>query len=235
VIAHAVPPDRPSRWALVATLIERWFGPASVCEPAGVAERELDAAERRLGVALPEALREWYRGFGARDDVWNVQDRLLSPRELDFTGDLLIVCRENQDVVEWGIERAALGAADPPVVLVDPGRPSDRHVEAAQVSLFTLQMLALNAKFSRRRLFGANGPLTDEAARALEGRWGRLPFAELRWPLETHFHGDEHVLVELEANAWVWITARDEAAFDLAVRIAEDAGVQWADLDRAGG
>jgi hypothetical protein len=209
-------------------LIEDWFGNGSPTLSRGFAAADVAAAETRLSVALPASLWEWYLTFGPRGDVWNVQDRLVPPAELCFEGERLVVFRENQSVVEWGIEAPALSQDDPPVTVSDPSGSGVLHVDGPSVSQFALQMLARNAKFSPRDLLRANGQITDEAVRALEQALPRLPIADLHWPsFPTRLHGDGGIVVEIEGFTWLWITARDAASFAAAVRLAEDAGVTW--------
>lgn len=66
MIPNPIPKDRQARWELTASLIERWFGSPPDGERTGVAQLDLDQAERRLGITVPESLREWYVRFGAR-------------------------------------------------------------------------------------------------------------------------------------------------------------------------
>ena len=157
MLANPIASDRSSRWALASRLIEDWFGDASQPKEGGFAPTDLGEAERRLGLTLPASLREWYLHSGARGDVWSVQDRLVPPRELCVEEDRLIIFRENQNVVQWGIQTSSLREVDPPVVVFDPSGAGLHHVEALSVSAFALQMLVLNAKFSGLDLSCANG------------------------------------------------------------------------------
>ena len=77
----------------------------------GFAARQLDAAERGLGLRLPAALHQRH-------------DRLLSPRQLTVLDDHLVFYEENQNVVLWGIRVPDLKRADPPV---RQGQEHDGH------------------------------------------------------------------------------------------------------------
>jgi hypothetical protein len=89
-------------WGFLRRFAERWLMPLT--EDDGWAEADLQAAEQRLGVRLPPAIREADGLFGRRRDLTSVQDRLLGPEELevDATGDVLVYRVENQSVAVWG-------------------------------------------------------------------------------------------------------------------------------------
>ena len=94
-------------------------------------------------------------------------------------------------------------------------------------------MLVLNAKFSECDLFRANGQATEDAIAAIEQQLRRLPFRDLHWPpFPTRLYGDDTIFTEIDGLTWVWITARDGSIFDVVVRLAENAGVEWEALER---
>jgi hypothetical protein len=59
-----MPAEREHRWRLITEFIETWHGPLG--DSPGNTEEEIAAAEERLGVRLPAAMREWYGRFGRR-------------------------------------------------------------------------------------------------------------------------------------------------------------------------
>jgi hypothetical protein len=76
------------------------------------------AAEQRLGVKLPVALREAYLLFGRRADLTACQDPLLPPDRLrvDHSGSIMVFRVENQHCAEWGVATGDdWNQADPPV------------------------------------------------------------------------------------------------------------------------
>ena len=82
-------------------------------------EQLLREAERRLGMRLPESIREWY----ARPDALSLastQDVLLSLKEIrfiEFENERYVQCMtENQGVCIWA---ARVGAEDDPKVIVN--------------------------------------------------------------------------------------------------------------------
>src|SRR5262245_24517751 len=140
MLSSPIPADRESRWALVAHLIEVWFGGASRPPKDGLDESEIVAAEKRLGFRLPMALREWYLRFGGRHDVWDVQDWLVRPERLEVKEGRLPIYYECQLVVSWAIELAEIETEDPPVYLSDEDVANVWHLEANSISEFAVQM-----------------------------------------------------------------------------------------------
>jgi hypothetical protein len=103
------------RWDRLKAFVAEWHQPLAAGD--GVPEAELHATELRLGMKLPEALREWYGLAGRRMDLVAPQNQLLPPAELHFDANLLIFHVENQWNVLWGIRTRDLALPDPPVVL----------------------------------------------------------------------------------------------------------------------
>ena len=144
---QAIPEGRDGRWRLASDFIEHWIGP--IGESDRVSFGRLDAAEERLGLRLPPALREWYERLGCRGDLWSVQDTFLPPEGLTLRGDLLAFYVENQAVWYIGVGLGDLAADDPPA-LIEEGRPGEGiRGLSPSVSVFVLQMLAYAVKFAR--------------------------------------------------------------------------------------
>jgi hypothetical protein len=111
----------------------------------GFAEADIAEAERKTGT-IPDVLRVYYRELGAHEALNRTQDRLLGPRELRETDDLIIFYTENQDVCEWGIRKSDWQKPDPPVY-----RSYDRAewtLEAERLSDFLAAMARFQAVFS---------------------------------------------------------------------------------------
>ncbi|MFJ4186549.1 SMI1/KNR4 family protein [Kitasatospora sp. NPDC089509] len=109
--------DRAGAWALVRGFAAYWGEPLGPRD--GFTDAELDAAEQRLGLRLPPALREAYRLFGRRADLTSCQDVLLTPDELHVLDGALVYRAENQGCAHWGVLLDDLALDDPPTV----GRP----------------------------------------------------------------------------------------------------------------
>ncbi len=227
MIAHRIPDDRLSRWELAGSLISRWYGDVLQSSDTAATNATIGAVEARLGLILPTALREWYLQFGACAEVWNVQDRLVALKELEVEGDYLVFYREHQGVVNWGIPISALSLPDPPVFVSDPDGEGPRFEEAPSVSVFAIQMLCLNAKFSYLELARANGQATEQAVLEIEQHLPRLPFSDLHWPpFPTRLYGNNEVVIEVDCLDWIWITARNEKMFSSLVHLVQCAGVE---------
>jgi hypothetical protein len=80
----------------------------------GVPPSEIEAAENRLGAALPRALREFYQVLG-NWDLNVAHNRLLAPNELRWVNDRLVFYEENEKLAQWGILRAHLKQENPVV------------------------------------------------------------------------------------------------------------------------
>ena len=87
---------------------------------AGDSEAELCAAEGRLGVSLPLRLREF---LGAAALRRSVQLHLEPLAQVRWDDDVLVFGADQQRSAFFGIERAAVSLADPPVV-VGPIEPA---------------------------------------------------------------------------------------------------------------
>jgi hypothetical protein len=85
-----------------------------VTRPVGLAEADVSAAEARLGVKLPSALRTFYLVTGAWDLNF-AHNRLLEPNELRWVNDRLVFYEENEKLAQWGIQRKELSRPDPVV------------------------------------------------------------------------------------------------------------------------
>jgi hypothetical protein len=107
--------DRRQAWEFVRRFAAEWTVPLAPSD--GVSRDVWLAAEQRVGVELPAALREAYLLFGRRPDLTARQDRLVPPHELRFDNSAAaVVFRvENQSCAEWGVLAADLASADPPV------------------------------------------------------------------------------------------------------------------------
>ncbi len=64
---------------------------------------EIDLAQQRLGVKLPESLKEYYLLAGREQHINQVHNRLLAPDKLWIDEDRLVFLEENQWVVYWGV------------------------------------------------------------------------------------------------------------------------------------
>ncbi|MCF3103221.1 SMI1/KNR4 family protein [Streptomyces roseoverticillatus] len=109
--------SRGGAWDFIRGFAAHWVSPLR--DGDGWPEAEVAAAEERLGVRLPAALREAYVLFGRRPDLTSNHDVLLSPAELyvDDDKEALVFRHENQGAASWGILLDSLQDDDPAVLI----------------------------------------------------------------------------------------------------------------------
>jgi hypothetical protein len=202
------PARRLERWRLITEFIEVWHGPLGAED--GFTEAELVAAEDRLGIKLPTALREWYALAGRRNDVWSRQDHLVPPTqlELDRESDILIVRQENQCCETWGIRTRDLNQEDPPIVEVGAGVQS-----SPTTSAFACQAAFYEVKFAPNVL-QAHGAIPEQVTRnALDHKFSKCDLPDRYWVASpVIFYEGTDVTVETCASEWVCVAARGEEA-----------------------
>lgn len=202
---------RAGSWALVSGFAAYWGEPLGPDD--GFPDAELDAAEGRLGLRLPVALREAYRLFGRRADLTSNHDVLLTPDELFVLDGALVYRTENQGCAHWGVLTADLARdgvdrEDPPTVmrldLADPSQErwepwEDRFSTAAAVMAMTEKLLE-------------DHELTDviESENELPDGFRELPALGrgCRW-----YQGPD-VLVSVVEEAWMTARARTPEALE---------------------
>jgi hypothetical protein len=109
---------------------------------AGFCDERIAAAEARLKLAIPDAVKDYYAVAGARD-LKRVHYSLLPPEQLRVDGDHLVFCEENEGLEAFGISLEALAALadrpNPSVQVRQQGKPR-WFCEAGNVSAFLLGM-----------------------------------------------------------------------------------------------
>ncbi len=194
----------------------------------GYDEAIIQETEERLGVRLPMLLRTFYRAWGRRQDLTQMNHLLLYPDQLMIRADTFLFWEENQGGDYWGVPREALEEADPPVVVTASG-PSGWEVESElnwtlshpHLSFFLDDMTYLHAFCGGAIHGGYTQPFKSD-----------LPVHQRVW-LEEHWN---KAMVtprafglsrELPVDAWPTLYVRDGLAFwwsgggSLAAREAE--------------
>ncbi len=213
--------------------LEAIFGPFGA--DGGVPVDEIEAAESRLGFALPRALRTLHGRTGRVKSLHAAHNRLVAIDEVDFASDHLVFYEENQDVVVWAIARSRLSEEDPPV---DQGQLADDewtfYSEFASVSEFACAQGAWQAVQGGLPFVGvvqqpADARRLDAAAMTKAfGAPSLLAEGMSAWLVEGGVAidaGDGYVglatrdaaafesasaLLGLELGAWDYATARDD-------------------------
>lgn len=209
-----LPRKRSDRWRLVVEFIEVWYGPLKKRD--GNSEKDIVAAEERIGFRLPAALREWHSLAGNRPDIWSNQDTLVWLKRLQVEPrcNALIFYSENQSCEIWGIRSDDLRHDDPPVYRFhNPARVSP------SVSSFAIQVLLYEAKFAKNVVWGGGSPGPDSAAwEEIEAKFTACQLPERYWhdPVRL-YEGEDLILETLPGYDELCVAARTEEAYQRAL------------------
>jgi len=180
-------------------------------------------AERKLGIRLPESVREWYSEIDGRNVLskYSNDDWALDPSEfarVEVCGkELVKFLVENQDVCWWGFELN--GSDDPPVqVNLDPP-PDNLFQYAATFSEFTyVRVFDFDGWYDEDRfLLEIREPLQQATIRWLESRFVSEP-RSFGWPGTTTYRFSSSlgrvVIWQSEGQAEWILTAPSSTALD---------------------
>jgi hypothetical protein len=217
---------REHAWEFVRGFAAHWGAGDALGDGDGWSETDLAAAEERLGLRLPAALREAYALLGRREDLTGNHDTLRAPAELevDETGEALVFRDENQGTARWGIPLTDLAQEDPPVRM----RPdlADESREAWEdwldrTSLAFVEIVLSESLYAPDDLVDVLDALEEEYLEELERQGVRLPLPAYplgEEPGSRWFLRDD-VLLREDAGAWLMARGRTEEALE-AVREA---------------
>lgn len=199
--------DRYTAWRFIEGFAAAWAEPLEPQD--GWNRHDLAAAEDRLGVAIPEALKEALALFGKRPDLTSNQDRLLMPSELRVDNDVLVFRDENQWVAAWG---AALGGDDPPTLIkLDLAHKSDERWEPwmPRLSQTCVEMVLSEALF-RDGAETADRETSEADVSLLETHFTRLPLHGI----DTRWFATDDVIIREDTGDWLWARARTPQALE---------------------
>ncbi|MFF4398755.1 SMI1/KNR4 family protein [Streptomyces sp. NPDC001480] len=170
--------SRSDAWSFVQGFAAHWAGALESGD--GWTRADLDAAEERLGLRLPVAMREAYLLFGRRKELTSNHDVLLSPAELyvDDAEEALVFRHENQGAASWGILLDSLQDDDPAVfVRLDLADKSAERWEdwLERVSLCFVEIVLSESLHAGAELCDFLDP-DDDSIELLEASSVRLPF-----------------------------------------------------------
>ena len=147
---------REDRWGLMTEFQKTWKIPRTGAEIVSTAT--LDRAEKRLGFAIPLALREWYQLPG---NPYRLKPRIfwshmVWPKELAVwparasKKGLIVFKTEYQNCCEWAFRVADAHLDDPPVYYGSTDsevgqKPDDWQLQADTISGFFLQLLMVRS------------------------------------------------------------------------------------------
>lgn len=212
-------PDRQAAWRFVRAFARDWSR-RPLTEADGYAPADLDAAQARLGLPLPAALRDAYQLLGRRPDLTDNQDSLLAPKDLYLDADrgVLVFRVENQSCAYWGIRVTDLDQDDPPVVVrADLVRPTadDWAAWLGRVSVAFVEIVLSEALCADEDLMGWVTPDETGLPEDIAATFRRLPLPEYpisQQPGSRWYAHDEIILRDDRGTAM--FRARTEAAFD---------------------
>lgn len=130
----------------------------------------LRAAEKRLGVVLPQALKDYYLVAGRETRFNCAFERLLPPDEWFIDDGKLVFMEENQIVVLWGVPAATEDLNDPPVYIGGNNEKIDWGKEQNRCSVFLAVMLHYQA-ISGWIHFGAEARVSKALGKKLKSQW----------------------------------------------------------------
>jgi hypothetical protein len=211
---------RAGAWQFIRDFAGSWRSPLAHGD--GYGEADIGAAEQRLAVRFPAAVREAYQLLGRRADLTSNQDDLFDPARLhlDGGGQVLVFRRENQCCAQWGVRLDQPGDPDPPVVaeVMEDGRGLGWTPYLDRFSLACVEIVLSESLFTGAGLDDSK-PLDDAALTSLERDFTQLALpAYPLWtgpPVIRWFAGPD-VILRADGDAWVWVRARTAAALDLA-------------------
>ncbi|MCE9528478.1 MAG: hypothetical protein K8R36_20740 [Planctomycetales bacterium] len=105
----------------------------------------ISKAEKRLGIKVCPALRDYYLVAGRERRFNQCHNHLLPPTEWRLEKKLLLFLEENQWVVFWGVPIANPQTKDPPVYTAVNDEPLVWHREHTRTSGFLAHMLHYHA------------------------------------------------------------------------------------------
>ena len=139
----------------------------------GIPEATLLAAEKKLGLRLPAALRDYYLIAGRERVLNHVFNRLWAPGDWELHKRKLIFMEENQRVVGWGVTASSRPAGDPAVFQAAAvrGALDNWYQEHRRCSVFLTVMLHWQAAFGGGMACTASAPAPPALAASLNGAW----------------------------------------------------------------
>jgi hypothetical protein len=222
-ILSSLPEARAERWQRLAELIGGWSAPLEPQD--GFPEEAIGAAEVRLGLALPAALREAYLLFGRKVRLGSALGTIVPPPLVAVLEGLLVVAVRGD--VAWGIAESDLEADDPPVMCRDPRHgvhpvfKGDSSFSGFLVSE-VLRFFAMAGRYTNRAVKVPAGTISD-----VPGVWGRLDIGQVASPTpEARLYGGQRCLVTVLASSReLYLTAPDRESYRAAH--AALGGLRW--------
>lgn len=184
----------------------------SVAAKDGYAEKDIVAAEKRLGFALPKVMREYYRTVG-RHAINSCHNRLarLNGKAAEFDpvlsvrGKWLYFCEENQVVVEWAIKVAECKKSNPAVFADQSGEATAVRREGSCLD-FLISNLYFQGAMGGAACMGSTN--ISKAHAALIAK----KYESLVKTAGMHAYGNDAVVIGV-SHPEIYVAASTKAAF----------------------
>lgn len=225
-----MPIDPTAVCGLISSFLEGWN-----VMPLGLGiprfETEVSESERRLGFAMPAALRWMFTHVGIDNTVVGRQDPLVHPRRLEIDDEGVLVYRvENQNCAKWGFRVGGVGNPDPPVVWKDLQTNAEWRPYQQRLSVDLLEMT-----FNEVMLLPGAHLLQTELPSGVPSELDGLPRlaipSHVFWAIPegppVQWYGMQNCLVRKDGDAWLWAFGRTA---DDVERAAETIPGEWIGL-----
>ena len=224
-----IPSTRSERWEWIDRFVRTWSGGDQ--QSAGISERRLDDAERRLGINLPLGLRAWYSLLGGYSTFWSAQDRFLPPELLELVGTKLVFFVECQSVVQWYIRLSGTKSLDPAVWVDLDELGEGNFQESDSLSAFAVAMAIYAAKFSAEFRVTANTGPARLAERLISAGAHRVSTTDWHWPkYPTKLLLLDETVIEIYGpsgdDCWIEASAATRQGIDAVSAVLEKCGVK---------
>ena len=139
----------------------------------GLPSDKIAGAEKRIGIRLPTALRDYYLVAGRERTLNHAYNRLLALDDLDLHRGKLVFMEENQWVVVWGTAASRKVVSDPAVYQgpIVEEEPSGWFLEQRKCSAFLVFMLHMQAAFGGGMPFTASASAGQGLVAKLDKDW----------------------------------------------------------------
>ncbi len=139
----------------------------------GTPAASIAAAEKKLGLQLPAALRDYYLVAGRERSLNQAYNHLCAPGDWETHAGKVIFMAENQCAVVWGVAAGTKPVDDPAVYQgpITDGAPSAWFLEQRKCSAFMVFMLHLQAAFGGGMPWTASGPAQKNLVATLDKDW----------------------------------------------------------------
>jgi hypothetical protein len=215
-IAHALSglETRDHAWRFIRDFAAAWTTPISDVD--GCTDEMLYAAEARLGVRLPAAVREGYGLFGQRKDLTSSHGSLWSPNDLrhDRNHAILVFRATHQDVAHLGVSLTDENGDDPPTYIhasylhqrQESWEPFIDRFSLACVEIVLWEMVEA----------GPHSDARDETERDADALFAGLievPFPRYPSGFETRWYVNDDIILR-HYPGWVAVAARTDEGLD---------------------